>query len=81
MKISVFSDYSKMHGYDVVKEELLISFSPIETKRKTYFLSTPIITNLMMSTMQRTMPHALSMDRLIWAPNSDGLNCCVPRMM
>ena len=32
------------------------------------------------SIIQRTMPHALSIDRLIWLANSSGLNCCEPRM-
>jgi len=36
---------------------------------------------IQVSMMQRMMPHALSMFRLICWANSDGRNCCVPRMM
>uniref|UniRef100_A0A6B0UJI1 Putative secreted protein n=1 Tax=Ixodes ricinus TaxID=34613 RepID=A0A6B0UJI1_IXORI len=35
---------------------------------------------MQLSMMQRRMPQALSMFRLIWSANSLGLNCCVPRM-
>ena len=36
---------------------------------------------MQISMMQRRMPQALSMLRLIWFANSIGLNCCVPRIM
>ena len=35
---------------------------------------------MMMSRMHLTTPQALSMFRLIWVPNSAGLNCWVPRI-